>query len=85
MSAIDDQVGTQREEQHGIVCEVLPLVADARCPSDGLKSVEQFTYSSICGVDVVLGNILPDIVQIELASSPRTYELTPWIFGADQP
>jgi hypothetical protein len=63
-----------------MVGEVFTLVADAWCPPDGLKRIEQFRYPAIGGVDVVLMSS-----KSRSASRPRAsmeFKLTPTGKGA---
>ena len=46
-------------------------MADAGCPRDGLKRIKQSTYPAVGSVDIVLGDVFPDVVQIKVASSLR--------------
>ena len=45
--AINDQVRTDRKEQHRIVGEALPFVTDARRAPDGLKRIEKLAYPPV--------------------------------------
>jgi hypothetical protein len=69
---IDDKISAYREEEYRMVSKVFALVTDTRCTPDSLKRIEQFSYPAISGVDVVFGDVLPDVFQIQVGSSLRT-------------
>src|SRR5208283_615311 len=65
-SAIDDQVGANRPEQHRQLGEVLPIVAHARRARKGLERTKQLSEPAVGGVDVIGGEVFPDFVEVEV-------------------
>src|ERR1017187_515838 len=62
--AIDDEVSAHRPEQNRVSGQVLALMAYARRVANGVKRIEQPAYPLVGGVNVILGDIVPDVIQI---------------------
>ncbi len=55
-------------------------MADARCQSDALKRIKQFTYPAVGSVDIVLGDVFLDVVQIKVGIFAENIPIHPLDF-----
>jgi hypothetical protein len=53
-------------------------MAYARRVADAVKRIERPADPLVGGVNIILGDIVPDAIQIRSASSLRIYCVTPW-------
>lgn len=62
--AVDDEVSANRPKQNRVTGQVLALMAYAGRVADGFKGIEEPGYPLIRGVNIVLGDIVPDAIQV---------------------
>ena len=65
-AAIDDEVSAHRPGQNWISGQILALMAYARRVADGVKRIEQSADPLVGGVNIILGDIVPDAIQIPI-------------------
>jgi hypothetical protein len=63
---IDDEVSTHRPEQNWVSRQILALMAYARRVGDGIKRIEQPANPLVGGVNIILGDLVPDTIQIPI-------------------
>jgi hypothetical protein len=62
--AIDDEVSANRSEQNRVSGQVLALMAYAGRVANGVERIEQPVYPLVGGVNTILGDIVPDVIQV---------------------
>src|SRR5271169_6254557 len=63
---VDDEVSTDRPEQHRMRGEVFALVTHAWGFPESFKSIEELAYPAVGGVDVIPGDVFPDIIKVKV-------------------
>ena len=67
LGPINNDVSIDRPEQHRIPGEIFALMAHAWGLPESFESVEEFAYPAVGGVDVVPGDVFPDIIQVKVS------------------
>ena len=65
LSAIDDEVGVNRPEQHRLAGKVFTYVAHAGRSTQRFERTEESCYPAVSSVNVVLRNVFPDSIKIK--------------------
>src|SRR6266536_78396 len=63
-STIDYEVSAHRPEQNRVGGQVLAVMAYAGRVADGVKRIEQLAYPLVGGVNIILGDIVPNVIQV---------------------
>jgi hypothetical protein len=63
---INDEVGANRLEQNRVSREVLALMPHPWVTTQYLEGIKESCYPPVCGVNAIDGNLLPDIVEVEI-------------------
>jgi hypothetical protein len=66
LDAVENQVCIEGPEKDGIVGNVLSLVADSWISRDSLKGIEEFPNPALGSVNVVVSDVFPNLVQVQL-------------------
>jgi len=62
--AVNDEVRGHGPEANRVRGKVFPCVAHAGSLREGLESVEELAYPAVGGLNVVPGDVFPDVVEV---------------------
>jgi hypothetical protein len=68
MFAIDDKVGGYGPKQDFVIGEVLACMAHSGIASQSLERVKELVNPAIRRVNIVLGDVLPNLIEIEIGA-----------------
>ena len=68
LKAVENQVCAHRPEEDGISGKILALVTHSGVSGQFVKSVEELVDPAVGGCNVVLGDVLPDLVQVQIGA-----------------
>ena len=66
LGSVDDQIRANGPEPNRIPGEVLASVTHSRSSPQRLEGIEESPYPAVGGVDVVRGDVFPDVVKVQL-------------------
>ena len=72
-SPVNDQVGANWPEQHGVISQIGACVANTRIACEHVKCIEEFFNPAISSVDIVLCDVFPNFIQIPVG--PRAQDI----------